>query len=58
MLGNYIKLESMELVIKQLGSEREINETKLVRATVSFLHQQNHEEIINAIKQIKLNMII
>ena len=48
----------MELVIKQLGSEHEINETKLVRAAVYLLHQQSHEEIINAIKQVKLNMII
>lgn len=56
-LGNDIKSESMELVIEQLGSEREINETKLVRAAVYLLSQHSHEEIIDAIKQVKLNMI-
>ncbi len=56
-LGNDIKSESMELVIDQLGSEREINETKLVRAAVYLLRQHSHEEIIDAIKQVKLNMI-
>ncbi|MCG6461790.1 hypothetical protein K6U44_15330 [Vibrio parahaemolyticus] len=52
-LGNDIKLKSMELVIKQLGSEREINETKLVRAAVYLLRQHSHEEIIDAIQKVK-----
>lgn len=56
-LANDIKSDSLELVIEQLGSEREINETKLVRAAVYLLHQHSHEEIIDAIKQVKLNMI-
>ena len=34
-----------------------INETKLVRAAVYLLHQHSHEEIVDAIKQVKLNMI-
>ncbi len=56
-LGNDIKSDSIELVITELGSEREINETKLVRAAVYLLKEHSHEEIIDAIKQVKLNMI-
>ena len=56
-LANDIKTESMELVINELGSEREINDTKLVRAAVYLLKQHSHEEIVDAIKQVKLNMI-
>ena len=56
-LANDIKTESMELVINELGSEREINDTKLVRAAVYLLKQYSHKEITEAIKQVKLNMI-
>ena len=56
-LANDIKTESKELIINELGSEREINDTKLVRAAVYLLKQCSHEEIISAIKQVKLNMI-
>lgn len=56
-LANDIKSDSMELVITELGSEREINDTKLVRAAVYLLKQHSHEEIVEAIKQVKLNMI-
>ncbi|HCG7534109.1 hypothetical protein [Vibrio parahaemolyticus] len=56
-LANDIKTESMELVINELGSEREINDTKLVRAAVYLLKQHSHKEIVEAIKQVKLNMI-
>jgi hypothetical protein len=45
------------LIINELGSEREINDTKLIRAAVYLLKEHSHEEIINAIKQVKLNMI-
>lgn len=56
-LANEIKTHELELIISELGSEREINDTKLVRAAVYLLKQQNHEEIVAAIKQVKLNMI-
>ncbi|MGR5096747.1 hypothetical protein [Vibrio mediterranei] len=56
-LANDIKSDSMELVITELGSKREINDTKLVRAAVYLLKQHSHEEIVEAIKQVKLNMI-
>ncbi|HAT8502180.1 TPA: hypothetical protein ACGU7P_004086 [Vibrio vulnificus] len=56
-LANDIKSNNMELVITELGSEREINDTKLVRAAVYLLKQHSHAEIVEAIKQVKLNMI-
>ncbi|MCG9627725.1 hypothetical protein L1D34_23100 [Vibrio mediterranei] len=56
-LANDIKSDCMELVITELGSKREINDTKLVRAAVYLLKQHSHEEIVEAIKQVKLNMI-
>ncbi|YCO02415.1 hypothetical protein ACB087_09985 (plasmid) [Vibrio sp. VNB-15] len=56
-LANDIKSDNMELVITELGSEREINDTKLVRAAVYLLKQHTHFEIIEAIKQVKLSMI-
>ncbi|EMK6670665.1 TPA: hypothetical protein ACN36B_004396 [Vibrio parahaemolyticus] len=56
-LANDIKRESQMLIINELGSEREINDTKLIRAAVYLLKEHSHEEIINAIKQVKLNMI-
>ena len=56
-LANDIKSNNIELVITELGSEREINDTKLVRAAVYLLKQHTHEEIVEAIKQVKLNMI-
>ncbi|HDY8168884.1 TPA: hypothetical protein RQK98_004213 [Vibrio vulnificus] len=56
-LANDIKTQSLELVITELGSKREINDTKLVRAAVYLLKQHSHEEIVEAIKQVKLNMI-
>ncbi len=56
-LANDIKTNNLELVITELGSEREINDTKLVRAAVYLLKKQSHEEIVDAIKQVKLNMI-
>ncbi|HIF9551152.1 TPA: hypothetical protein ACX6S2_003476 [Photobacterium damselae] len=56
-LSNDIKSQSLEKVITELGHENEINDTKLVRAAVYLLKQHSHEEIIDAIKQVKLNMI-
>ena len=56
-LADDIKSEDMELVINTLGSAREINDTKLVRAAVYLLQTHSHKEIVDAIKQVKLNMI-
>lgn len=56
-LANDIKSESLMEVIDVLGSENEINDTKLVRAAVLLLKQHSHSEIIAAIKETKLSMI-
>lgn len=56
-LAKDIKRNNTELVIMELGSEREINETKLIRAAVYLLKEKTHKEIIKAIKDVKLNMI-
>lgn len=56
-LANDIKTQSQQQVIEELGSEREINDTKLLRAAVYLLKEHSHAEIIDAIKQVKLNMI-
>ena len=56
-LANDIKSNHIEAVISELGSERDINETKLVRAAIYLLKQFTHQEIIQAIRQVKLNMI-
>lgn len=56
-LANDIKSDSLEMVITELGREGEINDTKLVRAAVHLLKERSHAEIIQAIKEVKLNMI-
>ena len=56
-LANDIKNQNKVMVIDQLGSERDINDTKLLKAAIFLMKQNSHEEIIKAIKQVKLNMI-
>ncbi|SQD78746.1 hypothetical protein [Moritella yayanosii] len=56
-LANDIKSQSLMEVIDVLGSENDINDTKLVRAAVLLLKQHSHNEIIAAIKETKLNMV-
>ncbi|WP_136487845.1 hypothetical protein [Vibrio sp. H11] len=56
-LKNDIKTQNQEKVITELGSDREINDTKLIRAAIYLLKTHSHDEIIDAIKQVKLNMI-
>ena len=56
-LANDIKAERAELIVGELGSLREINDTKLIRAAIHLLKQHSHCEIIDAIKQVKMNMI-
>lgn len=56
-LANDIKTNNTEQVINKLGSEREINDTKLIRAAILLLKDRSHDEIIDAIKEVKLNMI-
>ena len=56
-LANDIKSESLMEVVDVLGSENEINDTKLVRAAVLLLKQHTHSEIIAAIKETKLSMV-
>ena len=56
-IGNDIKTQNQELVINELGSLNDINDTKLIRAAVYLLGERSHEEIVDAIKQVKLNMI-
>jgi len=54
-----LKIDSLDEIIEVLGmeGEREINETKLVRAAVYLLREHSNSEIINAIKQVKLQML-
>lgn len=54
-----IKMDSLAEVIDELGleGEKEINETKLVRAAVFLLKQRTNSEIIRAIKEVKLQML-
>lgn len=56
-LANDIKAENPELIVSELGSLREINDTKLIRAAIHLLKQHSHNEIVDAIKQVKMNMI-
>ncbi len=58
-LADDIKMDSLNEIIEELGleGEKEINETKLVRAAVFLLKQRSHSEIIKAIKEIKLQML-
>lgn len=56
-LGKDLKRNNLALIIEELGSENEINETKLIRAAILLMKERSQEEIINAIKEVKLNMI-
>jgi hypothetical protein len=58
-LADDIKMDSIEDIIDELGleGEKEINETKLIRAAVFLLKQRSHSEIIKAIREIKLQML-
>lgn len=49
--------EATESVVMKLGSTREINGTKLLRAGLLLLEEKSSEEIIDAIQQVKLKMI-
>lgn len=55
--GKDIKANNKELIITKLGREGEVNDTKLIRAAVLLMQQHTDEEIIDAIQQVKLNMI-
>ena len=52
-----LKTNQPEMIIKELGSLREINDTKLIRAAVLLLADVSDDELIKAIKQVQLNMI-
>lgn len=58
-LADDIKMNSLKDIIDELGleGEKEINETKLIRAAVFLLKQRSHSEIIKAIREIKLQML-
>lgn len=56
-LANDIKIDNAELVLDELGSEREINDTKLLRAAVLLLSETPHDKIIDAIKRVKKDML-
>ncbi|EDQ00902.1 hypothetical protein KT99_05397 [Shewanella benthica KT99] len=45
------------MIIQELGSLREINDTKLIRAAVLLLADVSDEDLIKAIKQVQLNMV-
>ncbi|GAL15145.1 hypothetical protein JCM19233_6163 [Vibrio astriarenae] len=42
--------------MRELGGLREINETKLIRAAIKLLSEHSDEEIITAIKDVKMEM--
>lgn len=52
-----LKTNKPEMIIEELGSLREINDTKLIRAAVLLLADVDDEKLIKAIKQVQLNMI-
>ena len=45
------------LIISELGSLREVNRTKLIRAAIELLIKTGDEEVIKAIKQVQMKMI-
>ncbi|MEH0691063.1 hypothetical protein H4F17_18710 [Vibrio cholerae] len=51
-----LKANNTELVMLELGGLREINETKLIRAAIKLLSEHSDEEIIKAIKDVKMEM--
>ncbi|AQS39740.1 hypothetical protein Sps_04655 [Shewanella psychrophila] len=52
-----LKTNHPEMIIEELGSLREINDTKLIRAAVLLLADVSDEDLIKAIKQVQLNMV-
>ena len=52
-----LKTNQPEMIIQELGSLREINDTKLIRAAVLLLADVSDEDLIKAIKQVQLNMV-
>lgn len=55
--GDSIKANSAEMVVMELGSLRDINETKLIRAAVHLLKDRTDEEIVQAIKDVRVGMV-
>lgn len=55
-LADDLKTNKTELVVRELGGLREINQTKLIRAAIRLLSEHTDEEIIEAIKDVKLGM--
>ncbi len=52
-----LKTNEPEMIIEELGSLREINDTKLIRAALLLLADVDDEKLIKAIKQVQLNMV-
>ena len=52
-----LKANQPEMIIQELGSLREINDTKLIRAALLLLADVSDEDLIKAIKQVQLNMV-
>ena len=56
-LRDDLRSQAAEQIVTELGSLNEINDTKLVRAAVLLLQERTPDEIIAAIKEVKLNML-
>ncbi|MGR5347156.1 hypothetical protein [Vibrio mediterranei] len=52
-----IKANSLEAVIDRLGSPKQINQTKLIRAAVLALGDMSDESIIEYVKKAQRNMV-
>ncbi|OCH31802.1 hypothetical protein A6E13_16395 [Aliivibrio fischeri] len=58
-VGNRLKTDSIDMVIDILGTDglKDINDTKLLRAAAYLLAEASDTQILEAIKESKLNMI-
>lgn len=52
-----LKTHCPEMIVQELGSLKEVNDTKLIRAAVLLLANVSDEDLIRAIKQVQLNMV-
>lgn len=52
-----LKANCADLIIDQLGSLREVNTTKLIRAGLVLLMEAEDEEVIRAIKDVQMKMV-
>jgi hypothetical protein len=54
--GDTLKTNCSKMIIEELGSMREINSTKLIRAGLVLLMEADDETVIRAIKDVQMKM--